>query len=653
MPIKAWDEVLETPETNDVTKELALWHLGQVVNARGLADSIRGAIHAEDWLAICSFTLDYATLSVSDALHLRQSLAFFQKRADLEIPGVDKEQAAVEKFEASERACAQTNEILTLWSQGRFQFPPDVEGVLYVAQRKIAEVLGDLPSPAQFKPRFGPGATTQVKKREASRKRKLSAAPSCSEDLLPVAARLLEEMPGWVSSMAQHVPKVPVFENGKFRLEPFVGPRESWSVDVPVEPGVLSFVLKNALTYRTVLTEPPLNGMYQLATGDYIAGRLRPFLVDTRDQSRNQRAARMGSLTGELATLDLSSASDTIAYLLVWHLLPPDWAEWLSYLRTGTAVYRRPDGSESVYKLEKFSSMGNGYTFPLESLIFWALSSACVPKHQQGYVCTYGDDIIVPTASAGLVAKVLTACGFTLNAAKSFTSGPFRESCGADYLSGIDIRPTYVHDKLVGEDLFRLHNAYIRERMYEPAQLVLQHIAPPLRIWGPDGYGDGHLLGDWTPVPHNHAMSRDTHKVAVSIGEPNEDGTYPSEIRDLPLTPGGWAGYTFETYSWKGRKDFKPLPGDYVFPVYSVYAREGATDSPWEICRLPIRSRARRFSVELADFHLRKAFWRAHTQEHRLVTHSQSHSYDARGRLGDTLPGKKGYKRISIYTLSV
>jgi hypothetical protein len=135
-----------------------------------------------------------------------------------------------------------------------------------------------------------------------------------------------------------------------------------------IDDGKLEFVPKNAKTFRSTVTEPVLNGLTQLAIGDFLFDRLKRSGLDLRDQTRNQRLALEGSLTGALATLDLSSASDTISRELVYHLLPLEWAHFLGLSRTGHIKYRG-----QRYTLEKFSSMGNGYTFPLESLIFGLL----------------------------------------------------------------------------------------------------------------------------------------------------------------------------------------------------------------------------------------------------------------------------------------
>lgn len=571
-----WDEQARTESTNEIVNELASWHLSEISECQqGLV--IAGLLSRGDLFSLCNFELDYSQLTPHEAYHCRQVLAFYQKRADIDI-GSDRRAVAVEKFKESEELCSRTNEIFRLWASGKFSFCQDVESVFHRAQRKISRILGDVPSLSDVKVRFGPGATTQVTKRMASVRRKLSQKFACSEDFLWASKRSLEEMPGWV---------------------PFTGDSDSALVALEIHDCELNFVPKTAKTDRAIAVEPMLNSMFQLGIGSYMADRLRRFGVDIRDQTRNQILARSGSITGALATLDLSSASDTVATELVYHLLPVDWALLLSSYRSAKC---KTDWG--TLKLQKFSSMGNGFTFPLETLIFYALSVSCVEVDQEDSVSVYGDDIIVPVGAYALLSRVLHAAGFILNPSKSFSTGSFRESCGKDYLSGTDIRPCYIKDALTCSDLFVLHNYYVRRGLQVPASLLLKYLDPELQLWGPDGYGDGHLLGDWLPRPHKRSH--------------------------------GWAGYTFDTFSYKSRKDFSSFTTDYVLPSYSIYVNPAEPGFP-DDC--PIDPKFERIN---ANFGRRAAF-------HNVARPSK---VDRPLGFGVVLPGTKGYKRLSVYVLS-
>jgi hypothetical protein len=164
--------------------------------------------------------------------------------------------------------------------------------------------------------------------------------------------------------------------------------------------------------------------------------------------------AQIGSNDGSLATIDLSSASDTVAREVVRFLMPESWYERLDLCRSKVGEL---DGKWLRY--EKFSSMGNGFTFELETLIFWGLAIACVRSCglETDKVRVYGDDIIVPVDAYDFLVEVLSYCGFTTNSSKSYKSGAFRESCGKDYFNGHEVRPFFQKEYLNGvETLFPL-----------------------------------------------------------------------------------------------------------------------------------------------------------------------------------------------------
>jgi hypothetical protein len=214
-------------------------------------------------------------------------------------------------------------------------------------------------------------------------------------------------------------------------------------------------------------------------------------------------------------------ASDTVSLELVRFLLPADWLRRLERARSLFGVL--PSGEKHLYR--KFSSMGNGYTFELESLIFWAISSAVCSTYgvSERLMSVYGDDIIVPASVGEPLCAILSTIGFRVNMEKSHIAGRFRESCGEQYLSGYDVTPFYIKEEdrsLVG--LFTLHNQLYRwlhrQRRngfeFPKAWAViawLRGLAPAdwRRPRIPDGYGDGAFIGTFdqahpTPVPSGY-----------------------------------------------------------------------------------------------------------------------------------------------------
>lgn len=520
-----WDQELTPEQSSDIFLNLALWEVAAIDDPM-VSEVLTSALLQGDYREVIDYHVDYASLSRNDSQRIRQVQAYYAKRSDLDL-GYDRLAVAERKFEASEEVCRESNEVFRLRVKGKFQFFPRVERVLWHASRKIHSILGDIPRLSDLNFRFGPGATTQLPKRMASARAKLGQTPACSSELFPIAHLVLAEMPLWLDSLTCE------------------GPQPRGHTPVVLNPGKVAFVPKSAKEDRTIMVEPLLNTMCQAGIGSYMAARLRRCGVDIRDQTRNQRLARKGSIDGSLATIDLSSASDTISTELVFDLLGVDWASFLNRFRTGTATYKG-----ASLRLEKFSSMGNGFTFPLETLIFYALAFGCAVESgaETHDVSAYGDDIILPVGACSLLFDVFAACGFEVNKKKSYTEGPFRESCGADYFQGIDIRPVYQKTGPRTCDLFRIHNFFYRNCDSSVCDYLASYIDPTIRIFGPDGYGDGHLLGEWVPAFKKSHLRK------------------------------GYGGRIFDTFTFRSRRSFRASRGDRVLPAYSVYVTENSHD---------------------------------------------------------------------------
>jgi len=391
----------------------------------------------------------------------------------------DREANAYAKFFDSERVCKETNERLRKLSSGAEQAPPEISPVLTKAREIIWRILGPLTKSklefAHANMRFGPGSTTSVSGRDVTPSRKFTGS-------LHVTPRLY---PYW-HSLVPHLWRDCV-EDISLRAASKV-----------------TCVPKDAKTDRIIAIEPHLNIYVQLGIGALIRRRLKLFGVDLDDQTRNQNLARKALETG-LATIDLSSASDTVSRELVWLLLPFEWAALLDLPRT---EYAEVKGEE--LRLEKFSSMGNGYTFELESLIFFSLAMAAAGG--RGGVNAYGDDIIVPAVHAPVLIRALDFLGFSVNTSKTYLAGVFYESCGKDFFCGVDVRPFFWRgvkgDKTM--IIYGLCNslrryAHIRggqlscDVRFLPAWLYLISKLSPTerRVRIPDGFGDGGLISNF------------------------------------------------------------------------------------------------------------------------------------------------------------
>jgi len=207
-----------------------------------------------------------------------------------------------------------------------------------------------------------------------------------------------------------------------------------------VDHNKISFVPKTAKTDRSIAVEPMLNGMFQKGIDTVLKRKLRAVGLDLRHQERNRELAREGSLDDSedgFVTIDLASASDSLSLRVTERLVPPDWFELLNRVRS--KKYMLPNGETKVFS--KICSMGNGFCFPLETLVFASVCIAAGCGIPNVDFRVYGDDIIVRKKYAPKVLSLLKHIGFKANKDKTFLEGPFRESCGADWFGGKDVRP--------------------------------------------------------------------------------------------------------------------------------------------------------------------------------------------------------------------
>jgi len=224
--------------------------------------------------------------------------------------------------------------------------------------------------------------------------------------------------------------------------------RETFGDPYIVDGSRLSFVPKNERISRAICTEPTLNMFYQLGLGTLLTRQLfHYFNIDLAKQpDRNREMARLGSLDDSLCTIDLESASDSVSLGMLRACFPRDVVSLLQILRSPVTSY-----NGDVIDLKMVSSMGNGFTFPLQTIIFASIvksayNSLGIPfiKGSQGNFGVFGDDIIVVKEARYRVLRLLALLGFRVNVDKSFFEGPFRESCGSDFFRGRDVRGIYI-----------------------------------------------------------------------------------------------------------------------------------------------------------------------------------------------------------------
>lgn len=328
-------------------------------------------------------------------------------------------------------------------------------------------------------------------------------------------------------------------------------------------------VPKTAKAPRLIAIEPAVHQFVQQGLFDAIETSLRGSHVwrylNWRDQGRNQSLARLGSIDGSLATLDLSEASDRVSWSLVQFLFS-DYGFLLRHIEAcRTEVMEVPE--HGLIRLRKFASMGSALTFPIESMVFFAIAwlgvygplpkiSEVLSKDQE--ISVYGDDIIVPVDKVPNVVGLLESCGFRVNPHKSFWTGLFRESCGSDFYAGHRVTPVRVRHDVSDicsseglEKTISLRNRLFEAGWYATVRALdtdLGHVP-----FGPPGH----------PALCRHTFEHEKIRMRWSSALHRAELFVLRIARTLPLDPlDGWRGL-FKWFSMRERT-CDPLPADHL-----------------------------------------------------------------------------------------
>ncbi len=418
--------MIEMSLPSDVTRQASLFYegLGTPVS---LAAAVMLRVGCWDGLA----ALSVKPSSYNDSLtYFRDASAAALLKKLQQLPGsaADRRMRTIKKWWEGEKHCLLTNHRLSAYMPENLVFDlprhAGISAVIVEIRKTILSWIGSRP-PELLLGRFGPGATFSDRGGKTTVPDKMSSVPSLTRDAVWYLPQWLSTQ--WGADFAQRHGELSFVEGNRFATVP-----------------------KTALIDRSIASEPSINGFYQLALGRALRERLRKKADWDLDKAQaiHRRVAGIASVTRELATLDLSNASDTVSKELVRLLLPRAWFDELDFLRSKKTLI-----DKKWVVLEKFSSMGNGYTFELETIIFAAIT--CVMTRLTGNgkgvlgrdVFVFGDDIICMDGVVSELVAALRFFGFTINEEKSFHgNSPFRESCGADFFNGDDVRPFFLKD---------------------------------------------------------------------------------------------------------------------------------------------------------------------------------------------------------------
>ncbi len=376
-----------------------------------------------------------------DAIFAVQQLTQLFSKVLLECSS-ERREAAMDKFIQCENDVRESHNMITstMWSD--FE---RVSGLLFASM--MTKVDSDI-FYGNITPKHGPGSTAE--RTTSNKKYESMLWTKRLNDVFPVMDHL--------------VASYSLFDEVEESCD-IVDPGS----EIPVR--VIS-VPKSLKTPRIIAIEPtPMQYMQQgilesIVSHVYEDDCLRR-MIGFLDQTPNQRMAKDGSLTGNLATLDLSEASDRVSNQHVRHLTSnhPHLQGALDATRS-----RKADvPGHGVIRLAKFASMGSALCFPMEAIVFLTVvflgieakkghnltrKDIRVLSHQ---VRVYGDDIIIPVDYVDPVLHSLHSFGFVVNEGKSFWTGRFRESCGKEYFAGQDVSPVKFRN------LFPSHLGHVTE----------------------------------------------------------------------------------------------------------------------------------------------------------------------------------------------
>lgn len=424
----------------------------------------------------------------------------------------NREENARKKYMQSEALCAETNSRILAFERGEVSpLSEEARRVVRAIPNTVSQILGDLSGPVldevERSMGFGPGSTVSIK-RVVTTGRKYDNA-------------IIDTTPNLLSY-------------GLFCLPPMWRQRVT-GFELVTESS-LTFVPKNAKTFRAIEIQTSMNIYVQKGIAAPVRRRLRKFGVDLDDQSWNRTLACTASQLGTHWTIDLESASDTIAHLVVRYFLKTS-QPWLALFEW--ARMDRVKGKDGTFSLEKFSAMGNGYTFELESLIFLAVVLACRKvRNDLSDYAVYGDDIIVSNSSADLVVSVLKFFGFNMNALKTYGNTYFRESCGADYFYGHAVEPIrFTHEGKNRDDFHEICYNYGNSIILAASRLTggKQRCNRFYRAW----------FTCLQAVP-----KRLRFRVSTDFASGGFIGSFDECVPALRRATNGWQGYSFK-YSFR------------------------------------------------------------------------------------------------------
>lgn len=436
-----------------------------------------------------------------------QAIALFKKSTYLDT-GKDLEKEAIERFFNIEE------ELQVFNGKRRYNFIGT--GIIYTASRILRNLLGPVPNVEDLNVSFTSGATFSKTVSESTLADKLSSVldvtPNCYSILHDFLcceshARLLN---------AYNLNDIKVVRGSKF-----------------------STVNNDFRKSRTICKEPLGNMLLQRAIGLHLKDRLKrvKIYISTGKETHTSLLEADPTLW---ATIDQSDASDRISDRLVKDLLTPEWYDLLNSIRSQETLV-----GDSWHRLNKFMTQGNGFTFELETCIFYALAqSICINLHgKRAPLSVHGDDILVAQQFGREIINHLPEFGLAINFDKSYADGEFKESCGFDSYKGQAVRPYFLKEFEEHEVLFYVQLCnYIRRvsknisggtaNMYYSRawKRSLSYIKTDNIFFGPESLGDSVIVTDEKPSDYKRAFYANNRLTVTAYRKRYRESSYRKPV---------------------------------------------------------------------------------------------------------------------------
>lgn len=259
--------------------------------------------------------------------------------------------------------------------------------------------------------------------------------------------------PSWPRRLAEVYPPE-LFAAANLRTAELYG----WTEGVD-EPSKLICVPKSTTSVRLIASEPTAHMWIQQLQLQMLRKMVDKTAlrrcINFTSQVPSQEMARRATTEGDLATVDLSDASDRLSLWTVERMFRSN-SELLRHLAASRSVWATDPDLGTVAVLRKYAPQGNATTFPVQSICYALLSIAALLTSEaiaptkgavqwaSRRVRVFGDDIIIPGKALPYLSLLFQLCQLKLNLAKTHSHGIFAESCGADWYRGYDVTPCYV-----------------------------------------------------------------------------------------------------------------------------------------------------------------------------------------------------------------